>query len=435
MIRACRACCTHIAHVGRLLPNARRQMALLSEGQRLRGCAFAASSAVLLLVHSRRTLCSARAEAAEVAEGQAPADVLAKEFNIVRRGEPVPSHPHVHSVRPSSIAELVEAAADADALVVGEVHDDAEAHRLELELLKRLHEKHGGCRRIVLSLEMFETDVQLVLDEYLEGLITESSFLADARPWGNYADYRGLVEYAKVTELPVVAANAPRRYVGMVGKGLSLTSLTRSSRSHLPPLPVVASSSAYQEKFDSMMRALHGATSSSETMSSDIGKEGQQTNGQETAVAGGKEKAGECPYIGFSTKRERQMLEAQNLWDATMAYSIARALTPSNSTPSFPSSRGLSPVAAAAVENATSVSAEHNKKSPLVLHICGKFHCENNLGIPEHLARYSPDAKVLIAVCAGEDELSQMHESQVAAMADFVAISTGEKSFDITHPL
>ena len=33
-----------------------------------------------------------------------------------------------------------------------------------------------------------------------------------------------------------------------------------------------------------------------------------------------------CPYIGFSAKRSGLMLEAQNVWDATMAHSIAKTL-------------------------------------------------------------------------------------------------------------
>lgn len=41
---------------------------------------------------------------------------------------------------------------------------------------------------------------------------------------------------------------------------------------------------------------------------------------------------------------------------------------------------------------------------------------ENQLGIPEHLARYAPELQVLVAVCAGEAELSRMYEAQVPRM-------------------
>ena len=46
---------------------------------------------------------------------------------------------------------------------------------------------------------------------YVPHLLQEADFVGDARAWMNYADYRGLIEYAKAARLPVVAANAPRR--------------------------------------------------------------------------------------------------------------------------------------------------------------------------------------------------------------------------------
>ena len=74
---------------------------------------------------------------------------------------------------------------------------------------------------------MFESDVQFVLDEYMKGLISEEHFLESARSWKNYeSDYRELIEFSKERGMPVIAANAPRRYVNMVhrlGKGALLS--------------------------------------------------------------------------------------------------------------------------------------------------------------------------------------------------------------------
>ncbi len=68
-------------------------------------------------------------------------------------------------------------------------------------------------------MEMFERDVQIVLDEYLKNYISESHFISSSRAWGNYkTDYRPLVEFAKQNKIDVVAANAPRRYVNMVSR-------------------------------------------------------------------------------------------------------------------------------------------------------------------------------------------------------------------------
>jgi uncharacterized iron-regulated protein len=115
---------------------------------------------------------------------------------------------------------VVDAAAGADLVFFGEYHDDPETHRAELALLDGLATRG---RRIVLSLEMFERDVQPVVDDYLAGRITESIFLARARPWPRYAtDYRALVERAKAAGWPVIASNIPRSLASAVGrKGLA----------------------------------------------------------------------------------------------------------------------------------------------------------------------------------------------------------------------
>jgi uncharacterized iron-regulated protein len=103
---------------------------------------------------------------------------------------------------------------------------------------------------------MFERDVQYVVDEYLAGLITEDHFLRSARPWDNYEEhYRPMVEFARVHGLPVVAANAPRRYVNRASRlgRDSLQALGPTARRYLPPLPYPEPSSAYQEEWDAIM--------------------------------------------------------------------------------------------------------------------------------------------------------------------------------------
>jgi hypothetical protein len=43
-------------------------------------------------------------------------------------------------------------------------------------------------------------------------------------------------------------------------------------------------------------------------------------------------------------------------------------------------------------------SALHSTNRPWLLHVCGKAHCEYGLGIPEHLRRMAPHARVLVVV-------------------------------------
>ena len=89
--------------------------------------------------------------------------------------------------------------------------------------------------------EMFESDNQLLINEYFLGLISQSSFEKEARLWPNYqTDYKPLIEFAKDHNLVYVATNVPRRYASMVYKqGLDrLEKLPSYSQLYLPELPI-----------------------------------------------------------------------------------------------------------------------------------------------------------------------------------------------------
>ncbi len=159
------------------------------------------------------------------------------------------------------VGKVIKAIGKSDVVFLGETHDDTVAHALQLEIFRRSFEKYGKRRKVALSLEMFERDVQIVLDEYLAGLITEKHFLASSRPWGNYkTDYRPLVEYAKEKKLNVFAANAPRRYVNMVSRSgrASVNKLSAEAKGWLAPLPFGRSSKVYAEKITAMLGG-HGS--------------------------------------------------------------------------------------------------------------------------------------------------------------------------------
>src|SRR5690606_36259405 len=82
-----------------------------------------------------------------------------------------------------TINDIVQAFDEADVLFFGEDHGDSVGHALELQLLEASFRAYGSS--LILSLEMFETDVQLVLDEYSNVIIREKNLIKDARPWKN----------------------------------------------------------------------------------------------------------------------------------------------------------------------------------------------------------------------------------------------------------
>ena len=150
--------------------------------------------------------------------------------------------------------------ARADAVFVGEQHDDPNTHRLELAIVE------GLTRRgvpVVVAMEMFERDVQDPVDHYAAGTITEEQFLKDARPWPRYAtDYRPILEFAKANKLPIVASNVPRRVASEVGKtGLSGVDGLGADRRLAARELQCPTSGSYFDRFVEAMGGHSGATS------------------------------------------------------------------------------------------------------------------------------------------------------------------------------
>ena len=160
----------------------------------------------------------------------------------------------------ASYKELLRASEKADVVFFGEEHDNPIAHWLELELLKDLFADKG--KDLVVGAEMFERDDQLVLDEYLAGMMKEKNFKDEAKLWSNYAtDYKPLVEFAKENGLKFIGTNIPRRYASLVSSsGIeALSDLGEESKHYLAPLPIEVDLSlpGYQEMM-AMMEG-HGA--------------------------------------------------------------------------------------------------------------------------------------------------------------------------------
>lgn len=135
--------------------------------------------------------------------------------------------------------KLLKDAAGADIVMFGEIHNNPIAHWLQLELTKDLYNEVDG--NLVLGAEMFESDNQILLDEYFSGLIKQRNFKEEARLWKNYkTDYEPLVEFAREHDLPFIATNIPRRYASAVFSGgfEALENLSETAMAFLPPLPV-----------------------------------------------------------------------------------------------------------------------------------------------------------------------------------------------------
>ena len=115
-----------------------------------------------------------------------------------------------------TIDEAADALAEADVIFLGEQHDSAEGHAVQLALTKAVAERRG---QIVLSMEMLERDSQRLVDMYLDGEIDQEAFRSTARLWPNYqAHYEPAVEFAREGGHDVLAANVYRPVASRVAR-------------------------------------------------------------------------------------------------------------------------------------------------------------------------------------------------------------------------
>ncbi|OFX46085.1 MAG: hypothetical protein A2046_04300 [Bacteroidetes bacterium GWA2_30_7] len=273
----------------------------------------------------------------------------------------------IYSVKDGKVVEpsvIIDDFAKYDVMFYGEQHTDIITHNVQYLLLQMIYEKYS--HKTALSMEMFDRDVQYILDEYLEGRIKESYFQKDARCWGNYKDYRPMVEFAKAHKFKVIAANAPFRYVNLVNKfGLdTLMLLSEQAKKAMAPLPYEIASGDYAEK----LRNLGNDDSPKK-----------------------KNKMKEITAID-STSKKLDIIPGHSLWDATMAYSVF----------------------------------QYHKANPesKILHLNGSFHTEEYFGIIQRLKEFDASIKPLVvtSVAYGK-KLSEINFEKYKKLGDYIVFT------------
>ena len=161
--------------------------------------------------------------------------------------------------KPTDYGKMVKALSDADIIFIGETHNCPIAHWMEYEIASDLIKR--SPKGLTLGAEMFETDNQLLVDEYTKGLIPSDKFEAEAKLWDNYwTDYASLLYLAREHGLKFVATNVPRRYASYVkDNGLeALQSLSDEAKSLMAPLPILFDEAAQDEAMFGFMQMIGG---------------------------------------------------------------------------------------------------------------------------------------------------------------------------------
>ncbi|NJB85532.1 putative iron-regulated protein [Lewinella marina] len=137
------------------------------------------------------------------------------------------------SGRKVHFGKMMKELREADIILFGEYHDNPIAHWMELEII-------DGLGKYSLGMEMFETDEQERLDEFMNGQITlEELDSLTGGVWPNFkTDYLPLLQAARADSSKVYATNTPRRFARMVFQRgfVVLRSLDEADRAYLPPL-------------------------------------------------------------------------------------------------------------------------------------------------------------------------------------------------------
>ncbi len=243
-------------------------------------------------------------------------------------------------------------------ILFGELHDNPLVHWLQLQTTQDLYMISPN---MALGAEMFETDQQLALNEYLKPSDTSAQktqtsvtpmgamFGQDphytklknaVKLWPNFkTDYKPLVDFAKENDLPFIATNIPRKYANLVYRGgvKALDTLSAEQKNLCPPLPF---------PYDSTL-----------TCYSDIFKATGGHGGQNLPMS-------------------------QAIKDAAMAWNITQNLTP----------RLIDSLASKGTRVTTTNAIKITSPQPRIfIHYNGTYHSDNHQSIEWYLHSYAAD--------------------------------------------
>jgi uncharacterized iron-regulated protein len=136
----------------------------------------------------------------------------------------------------------------AKVIYLGETHDRESDHQQQLAIIQTLF-KHKP--QISIGMEMFQSQMQPLLDRYLAGKMTATELREQSEfdkrwgyPWEYYAP---ILEFAKTNRLPVIALNTPGEIARKAARK-GLESLTKIELQSIPPITEIdRSNTKYQQ--------------------------------------------------------------------------------------------------------------------------------------------------------------------------------------------
>jgi len=255
----------------------------------------------------------------------------------------------------------------ADVVVLGEQHDDATGHAVQLAVVEDLLDQTPGSGGV--ALEMLERDEQILIEDYRDNVIDAETFatLSGSASWSGTGSweawYQPVIDAAIERKAAVIAANAPRRYVRLARtdgwERLDDLDATRRALVNRPDTPITGT---YRDRFMELM--------------------GGHDDPDAARDDGPQERLDAHELI-------ESFFRSQQVWDATMAASVSEAL---------------------------------RQSGPPVLLLVGRFHSDSDGGTTQQIKRLHPAARVVTISLEPVCEEIEFDES--LPQADFI-VCTG----------
>lgn len=193
-----------------------------------------------------------------------------------------------HSQQSYDAPAVIEQLRPATVVYLGETHDSQADHNAQLQILQALYAQNPN---LAVGMEMFQRPFQSALDQYLAGEISADELRQASeydQRWGfPWEFYEPIVAFAKAHNLPVIALNTPTEVTRQVAR-TGLASLAPEQFEWIPPLSEISTDNeAYRELIRPIYEEIHQ----------------------------GRTGAGDSFEF---------FLQAQVLWDETMAEAIAQ---------------------------------------------------------------------------------------------------------------
>jgi uncharacterized iron-regulated protein len=114
---------------------------------------------------------------------------------------------HVATGRLLAESEALEYLSRFPVVYVGEAHGNADAHAIELTVLKAMHERFPG--QVAVGVEMLQRPFQADADAFVRGELGDRDFQRVwQKSWSDFLSYREILLFIRDNKIPLIALNA-----------------------------------------------------------------------------------------------------------------------------------------------------------------------------------------------------------------------------------